>query len=410
MTELAEGPTHIGVRRSLTYWNQEFQRIHSPILRYGFSVVSGAIALAASFAFQHYQFRDVELPLLTVAVAFTTWYAGAGPSVLAVLLSSVCFDYFFAEPFYSLDISARDLPYFFIFVGWAAIVASFSAVRRRIEDNLRQTRDNLLVEVEQRRHREEEIRQLNLELGRRALELEASNKELESFAYSVSHDLRAPLRHMVGYSELLQRQASPLLDEKSQRFIRTILDSAKRMGNLIDDLLATSRIGRVETRKTQVDLAQLAEEAVAEILQDAKRRDIAWKIGALPVCYGDRSMLRLVVVNLASNAAKFTRIRKPAEIEIGCVDRDEKDGQVFVRDNGAGFDMQYVDKLFGVFQRLHLPEQFEGTGIGLATVQRIIHRHGGKVRAEGAVDQGATFYFSLPKAQDGLLPVRMTSS
>jgi signal transduction histidine kinase len=400
MTELAERPTHVGVRRSLAYWNQEFQRIHSPILRYGFSVVSVAIALGVAFAFRHYQFRDVELPVLTVAIAFTTWYAGAGPSVLAVLLSSACFDYFFTEPLYSLDISTRDLPYFFIFVAWAAIVASFSAVRRRIEDSLRQARDNLHVEVEQRRHREDEIRKLNQELGKRAAELEATNRELESFAYSVSHDLRAPLRHMVGYSELLQRQASSLLDEKSQRFIRTILDSAKRMGNLIDDLLAFSRIGRAETKKTKVDLKQLVEEVVAEIGQDTRSRDIAWKIGALPVCYGDRSMLRMVVVNLVSNAVKFTRMRRPAEIEIGCVDRNQKEVEVFVRDNGAGFDMQYVNKLFGVFERLHLSDQFEGTGIGLATVQRIIHRHGGTVRGEGAVDQGATFYFSLPTAQD----------
>ena len=399
-TELAEGPTHVGVRRSLAYWNQELQRIHSPILRYGFSVVSVAVALGVAFALQHYQFRDVELPVLTVAIAFTTWYAGAGPSALAVLLSAACFDYFFIEPLYSFDISVRDLPYFLIFVAWAAIVASFSAVRRRIEDNLRQARDSLQVEVEQRRHREEEIRKLNQELGKRAAELEATNKELESFAYSVSHDLRAPLRHMVGYSELLQRQASSSLDEKSRRFIQTILNSAKRMGNLIDDLLAFSRIGRAETKKTKVDLRQLVDEVVAEIGQDTKGRDIAWKIGALPVCYGDRSMLRLVVVNLVSNAVKFTRMREPAEIEIGCDDRNQEEFEVFVRDNGAGFDMQYVNKLFGVFQRLHLPEQFEGTGIGLATVQRIVHRHGGQVRGEAAVEQGATFYFSLPKARD----------
>jgi signal transduction histidine kinase len=399
MTELAEGPSHIGVRGSLAYWNREFQRIHSPILRYGFSVVSVAIAFGVAFLFQRLGFRDVEVPVLTVAIAFATWYAGTGPSVLAVLLSLASFDYFFLEPYYSFDISARDLPYFFIFVGWAGIVASFSAVRRKIEDNLRQARDHLQVEVEQRRQREDEIRKLNLELGKRAVELEASNKELESFAYSVSHDLRAPLRHMVGFSELLQRQASSALDEKSQRFIRTILDSAKRMGNLIDDLLSFSRIGRAETRKTEVDLAQLVEEVVAEVGQETKGRHIAWKIGPLPVCYGDRSMLRLVLVNLVSNAVKFTRMREAAEIEIGAVGRNEDEVELFVRDNGAGFDMRYVDKLFGVFQRLHLPEQFEGTGIGLATVQRIIHRHGGRVRGEGAPDQGATFYFSVPKAQ-----------
>jgi K+-sensing histidine kinase KdpD len=400
MTELAEAPTHFGVRRSLAYWNRELQRIHSPLLRYIFAVVSVAVALGISFAAQHYQFRDIELPVLTVAIALTTWYAGAGPSLLAVVLSSVCFDYFFIEPLYSLDISARDLPYFLIFLAWAGVVASFSAVRRRIEDSLRLARDNLQLEVEQRRLREDEIRKLNRELGRRATELEASNNELESFAYSVSHDLRAPLRHIAGYSELLQRQSSAVLDEKSQRFIRTILDSAKRMGNLIDDLLAFSRIGRAETRKTVVDLEQLTREVVAEIGQDTKGRNISWKIGALPVCYGDRSMLRLVVVNLVSNAAKFTRMRTPAEIEIGCADLNEEEVELFVRDNGAGFDMQYANKLFGVFQRLHLPEQFEGTGIGLATVQRIIHRHGGKVRGEGALDKGATFYFSLPKVQD----------
>src|ERR1700731_2096296 len=305
MTELAEGATHVEVRRRLAYWNREFQRIHSPILRYGFAVVSVAVALGVAFAVQYYQFHEVELPVLTVAIAFTTWYAGAGPSVLAVLLSSACFDYFFTEPLYSFEISSRDLPYFFIFVAWAGIVASFSAVRRRIEDSLRQARDNLQVEVEQRRHREDEIRKLNQELGKRAAELEATNKELESFAYSVSHDLRAPLRHMVGYSELLQRQAPSLLDEKSHRYIRTILESAKRMGNLIDDLLAFSRIGRGETKKTAVDLEQLVKEVVAEIGQESKGRGIAWKGGALPVCYGDRSMLGLAGFNLVSKAVKF---------------------------------------------------------------------------------------------------------
>jgi K+-sensing histidine kinase KdpD len=383
----------------LAYWNHEFQRIRSPILGYGLSVVSVAIALGVGLVSQHYQFRDVAMPAFTVAIACTAWYAGTWPSVIAVLLSSAAFDYFFTEPRYSFQITFEEVPDYIIFVAWAAIVASFNAVRRRIEDRLRQARDDLQDEVQQRGLREDEIRKLNRELGRRAAELEASNKELESFAYSVSHDLRAPLRHMVGYSELLQRQASSSLDEKSQRFLRTILDSAKRMGNLIDDLLSFSRIGRVEAKKTEVDLTQLVKEVVAEVGQDTKGRDIAWKIGALPACHGDRSMLRLVVVNLVSNAVKFTRMRAQAVIEIGCVEPNSSEVEVFVRDNGAGFDMQYANKLFGVFQRLHLPEQFEGTGIGLATVWRIIHRHGGEVRGEGAVDKGATFTFSLPKAQ-----------
>jgi light-regulated signal transduction histidine kinase (bacteriophytochrome) len=316
-----------------------------------------------------------------------------------VVLSTACFDYFFVEPLYSFEVSREDLAYFFVFAALAAVIAWFVAVRRRIEGDLRAARDHLQVEVEQRKRREDEIRKLNNELAKRARDLETSNNELESFAYSVSHDLRAPLRHVVGYSELLQKQASSSLDVKSRRFMQTILESAKRMGNLIDDLLAFSRIGRAETKNTLVSLDQLVRDVVAEIGQDTTGRDIVWKIDPIPVCYGDRSMLRLVIFNLLSNAVKFTRMRAQAEIEIGCVD-GEDEVEVFVMDNGAGFDMQYVDKLFGVFQRLHLPEEFEGTGIGLATVRRIIHRHGGEVRAEGGVDQGATLYFSLPKAQD----------
>jgi len=399
MTDRAEGSTGVGARLTLARWNIKSHGIRSAILRYGLSVVSVALGLGLSLTLQYYQFRDVELPVFDMSIALTTWYAGVGPSVLAIVLSTACFNYFFAEPIYSFAVSSSDLPYFFVFITWAVIVASFAAVRRRIEENLRQARDHLQVEVEQRKRREDEIRTLNKELVMRATELETSNNELESFAYSVSHDLRAPLRHVVGYSELLQKQASSLLDEKSRRYTRTILESAKRMGNLIDDLLAFSRIGRAETKNTLVSLDQLVKEVVAEIRLDTGGRDIVWKIHPLPVCYGDRSMLRLVIGNLLSNAVKFTRMRARAEIEIGCAD-GEDEVEVFVRDNGAGFDMQYVDKLFGVFQRLHLPEEFEGTGIGLATVRRIIHRHGGEVRAEGAVDQGATLYFSLPKVQD----------
>ena len=397
MSDLEERPTLVGVKRTLTGWNQELQRIRSPILSYGLSVVCVAIALGLALTLQYYDFRDVELPVLSLAVGITTWYAGIGPSVLAILLSTIFFNYFFTEPLYTFYVSTRDIPYFLSFLVWAVVVAWFSTVSRRIEGGLRQTRDRLQIEVEHRVRREDEIRSLNLELAKRAAELEATNKDLESFAYSVSHDLRAPLRHLAGFSELLQKQASSLLDDKSRRYIQTILDSAKRMGNLIDDLLAFSRVGRAETKKTLVSMEQLVKEVIAELSQETKGREIAWKIGALPVCYGDRSMLKLVVVNLVSNAVKFTRMRARAEIEIGCADGNKNEVEMFVKDNGAGFDMRYVDKLFGVFQRLHSSEEFEGTGIGLSTVQRIIHRHGGKVQADGVVDQGAAFYFSLPK-------------
>lgn len=254
-------------------------------------------------------------------------------------------------------------------------------------------------DITERKHREQEISNLNQELGKRTIELEAINKELEAFAYSISHDLRAPLRHMAGFTELLQKNAATVLNDRNKRYVAMVLESAQRMGSLIDDLLAFSRIGRAETRMTTVNLHQLALEALAEVRLETGKRDIAWTVGELPASYGDRSMLRLVLVNLVANAIKFTRTRERAEIEIGCCSRENGRIVLFVRDNGVGFDMRYVNKLFGVFQRLHPPEAFEGTGIGLATVQRIIHRHGGRVWAESVLDQGATFYFSLSASQ-----------
>jgi PAS domain S-box-containing protein len=692
------------------------------VTRYGLAVVSVAVALGLSLTLQYYQFRDVAMPLLIFPIAVTTWYAGNGPAVTAIVLSSLCFAYFFAEPYYSFAIASSELPYFFIFVIWGITVAGFSAVRRRTEqslhqaqaelaeravdlqaanneleafahsilhdlgaplghvveyaellqrhvgsaldetasrylktlletvkrmgnliddllgfscifvrdmndvitywnrgaeelygwsaqdaigkksrellrtvvpeasaealdallttdrwegelietkadgtqvvvasrwslrrddqgqpaavlvtknditarkeeivtlnralveraedlraanDELRTARDRLEREVERRtqqahlldlthdcifvrdmndvitywnrgaeelygwsaqdavgkksrellrtvvpeasaealdallttdrwegelietradgakvvvasrwslqrddqgqpaavlvtknditarKHREEEIIALNRELVKHAEDLGAANKELESFAYSVSHDLRAPLRHVIGYAELLQKQAPSSLDEKSRRYMKTILESAKRMGALIDDLLGFSRIGRADTNKTTVDLGQLVREVIAELRPQIGDRDIAWNLGALPACHGDRAMLKVALVNLISNAVKFSRHRARAEIAIGSTEGQHNQIELFVRDNGAGFDMRHADKLFGVFQRLHLAEEFEGTGIGLATVQRIIHRLGGTVRAEGRVDQGATFYLSLPRA------------
>jgi PAS domain S-box-containing protein len=451
-------------------------------------------------------------PLFLTAIAIVVWYAGIGPAILAVVLSGLADTYFFIEPIYSIYITRDDFPHFVIFLLFALLLTGFAAVRRRVEAELLQARDDLQIEVAERtqqasllnlthdtifvrdmsdvitywnrgaqelygwtaedaigrysqqllqtvfpvpvddiraellrtgrwdgelkktradgtevvvasrwslrrdeqerpvavletnnditerKRREQEIQSLNQELAKRSTALESINKELEAFAYSISHDLRAPLRHMAGYTELLQKKASSGLDEKCNHYIMMMLDSAKRMGNLIDDLLAFSRIGRAETQKTLVNLAQLVREALTEVREDTEGRNIAWKIGTLPDFYGDRSMLRLVLVNLISNAIKFTRTRTQAEIEIGSANGNGDELIVFIRDNGVGFDMKYVNKLFGVFQRLHQANEFEGTGIGLATVQRIIHRHGGNVWAEGVVDKGATFYFSAPKS------------
>jgi len=495
-------------------WKPEIpsRRMTSVVLRYGLAVVSVAIALGLALLAQFQAIDKLEFPIFLTSVAVTVWYAGGVPGAMAVVLSCLSYNYFFTEPLYTLYIEPSDRPLFVGFVLFAFMIAWFSSRRRRIEQELREARDKLEIEVAERtqqasllnlthdtifvrdmsdvitywnrgaqelygwtpeeaigkrthellrtvfrvpideiraellrsgrwegelektkadgRHvvvasrwslrrderqrpvailetnnditerkrTEEAIRKLNEDLEKRTADLEAINKELEAFAYSISHDLRAPLRHMAGYAELLQKNASSVLDEKSRRYMTMILESAKRMGDLIDDLLAFSRIGRAETQKTVVSLEQLVKEALNEVRPETDGRNMGWRIGPLPNLYGDRSMLRLALVNLVSNAVKFTRARPQPEIEIGCADGKEDEIVFFIRDNGVGFDMKYVNKLFGVFQRLHRAEEFEGTGIGLATVQRIIHRHGGRVWAEGLVDRGATFYFAVPKS------------
>src|SRR5262247_1193464 len=410
--------------------NMPSRGVTSLVRRYGLAVVSVAIALGLGLLVHGYTPRDVEFAFFLFAIAITVWSVGTGPAVVALGLSCLADAYFFREPLYSLYITSSDVPYFIIYTVFGILITGFSTVRRRVEQELRHTRDQLETEVAERtqqasllnlthdtifvrdmsdvitywnrgaqelygwtaeeaigkrahqllqtvfpvpidkihaellradrwegelekmkadgtrvvvssrwalvrdeqgrpvavlatnnditerKRTEGKIRQLNEELAKRTTELEAMNKELEAFAYSISHDLRAPLRHMVGYTELLQKNASAILDEKSQRYMTMILESAQRMGTLIDDLLAFSRIGRAETQKTMVSLAQLVKEAVSEVQQETEGRNIVWNIGALPDVYGDRSMLLLVLVNLIANAIKFTRIRQQAEIEI----------------------------------------------------------------------------------------------
>lgn len=234
------------------------------------------------------------------------------------------------------------------------------------------------------------------ELVRKTIELEASNKELEAFSYSVSHDLRAPLRHIDGFVDLLQKRAGDSLEEKAKNYLNTIADSAKQMGRLIDDLLVFSKMGRLEMKFSKVSFEQIIQEVLDGIKEETKGREIDWKIGKLPDVKGDASMLRQVFVNLISNAVKYTGKIGKAVIEINS-EEQQSETIFFVKDNGVGFDMHYSDKLFGVFQRLHSAEEFEGTGIGLANVRRIISKHGGRTWAESFPGGGAVFYFSLPK-------------
>ena len=267
----------------------------------------------------------------------------------------------------------------------AALIETFNDMLAQIQERdaaLREAHDNLELRVQQR-----------------TAQLDAANKELEAFSYSVSHDLRAPLRQIDGFSKILGDVCGPQLDAEAQRYLKLIRDGARNMGQLVDDLLKLAGIGRQELARKPTDLNALLQSTLQDLRCECEQRQIEWRIGHLPIVDCDVGLMKQVFANLLSNAIKYTRHCEAAIIEVGHTASGNL-SVIFVRDNGAGFEQQYAHKLFGVFQRLHRAEEFEGTGVGLATVQRIVQKHGGRIWAEGAVGKGATFSFSLPAGSE----------
>lgn len=269
---------------------------------------------------------------------------------------------------------------------------AFSYITKPFQPEILINKVKLFIEIHQHEYM---LNRLNENLKNKNLELNHLNQELESFSYSVSHDLRAPLRAINGYTQILLNEHSENLSEEIIRLLSIINTNAKKMGDLIDNLLSFSRLGKREVNKGNVDMNFLINSVIEELKMSEEGKKITWKTHPLPNCHADYHLLKQAVMNLVSNAVKYSGKKDAPEVEIGFQNGDEE-SVYFIKDNGAGFDMKYADKLFGVFQRLHRPTEFEGTGVGLAIVHRIISRHDGKVWAESELEKGATFYFSIP--------------
>lgn len=333
---------------------------------------SGLEALTATLE------HDFALALLDIQMPVMDGYELA--SILRERKKTASLPFIFISAVYTLNLN--------VFKGYEQ--GAFSFITKPLQPELLINKINFFIEKYQQ---ELSLLELNKDLAEKNAELEALNQELEAFTYSVSHDLRAPLRTLNGYSEILKEEHGKDISDEGKKLLGFISNNALRMGKLIDSLLTLSYLGRKDLQKNPVDMNQLVSEVVSE-LKDASDESIVFKIADLPAAMADRALLKQVMINLISNAIKYSSKKEKPVIEIGAKKENEKT-VYFIKDNGAGFDMNYYDKLFGVFQRLHSSNEFEGTGAGLAIVQRIIKKHHGMVWAEARPDEGATFYFSI---------------
>jgi signal transduction histidine kinase len=343
-------------------------RLKTPAQRFGFAFVITTLCLIVTLVLSRVTDRGV-FQVAVVSVVLSAWYGGLYPGLLSAVLAAAGIAFAVLVPQYSLAVSKwEDILQLIVFVSVSLVISSLSEAR----------------------HRSERL------LHTRTTELEEANQELESFSYSISHDLRWPLRAIDGYSRILLDEYGSRLDSKAQRYLNSMRTSTQQMDRLVEDLLAFSRLGRQPLKKQPVDLAELVRQALGELESQTEGRSVDITVETLPPTSADPTLLKQVFVNLLHNALKLTRTRPHAMIRVGHQEQGPSGiGVYYVQDNGVGFDMKYVEKAFAVFQRLHRPEEYEGTGVGLAIVHRIISRHGGRVWAEAEVDKGATFYFTL---------------
>jgi two-component system sensor kinase len=372
----------------------DLQGRRKAFVRYGACLVVIVAMLAAHLALAPVLGDESAYLVFFAGVVLSAWFGGLGPGVLATVVSAVLAIVQVVSE--NGRFSMGDYVRLGLFVAQGLLISyllhALTTKRRLASEDARDRAERMNLELE---HRVEE----------RTAEMNATIRELEAFSYSISHDLRAPLRAIDGFSKMLQDDYQDKLDGEGKRLIDVIRHNTSNMGRLIDGLLAFSRLGRQQIGHTHLSMGDLVKDAIDEVRASALDRKIEFRVSVLPDVDGDRILLRQVLINVLSNAVKFSRDRNPAIIEIGS-HQDADRNTYYIRDNGVGFDSRYANKMFGVFQRLHPATEFEGTGLGLAIVQRIVQRHGGNVWAEGAPDAGAAIYFSLPKA--GMKPGKIS--